>query len=613
MAERITAHDWSGRGLGPPADWPQSLKALAGVMLAASQPMFIIWGDERVWLYNDAFIPILGRKHPRALGRHALDEVWAEAAETLGPLFERVFAGGAVQMDDLALELDRRGRPEEAHFSFSYTPARDETGAVAGLFGVCTETTELFEERGRATRAQEAHVVAAAEGRTAAERVELALRAGAIVGTWVWDVPADRIVADEQFARSFGLDPALCQAGMPLDQAMASIHPDDAERVAGEIAAALARGGAYRCEYRVLHAEGGYRWTEASGEVEMSADGSPLRFAGVLVDTEERRRTEEALVQSNTLLRTFMEAVPGVIYAKDIDGRLLVGNLGTARLLGRPFEDFVGRTDMELLEDKAEAAALMANDRRIMTTGVAEAIEEKVTFPDGSAAWWLSSKAPLRDSAGQVVGLVGSSVDITERRRAEAHRLLLVNELNHRVKNTLAVVQGLARQTFRDTDNVRLAVERFEDRLTALSRTHNLLTDENWAFASLHDVVKDQLADCGGGRLVLEGPEVLLTPQVAVGLALVLHELCTNATKYGALSNETGRVRVSWALSPDGATARLRWQESGGPPVETPKRPGFGSRLIERALVGEIGGRVALRFPAEGVVCDIEAPVAAAA
>lgn len=612
MAERIRDHRWEQTALGGLETWPQALQTLVGVMLAAGQPMFLIWGaDQKVWLYNDAFIPILGRKHPEALGQHALDQVWSEARETLAPLFETVFAGEAVQMDDLALALDRSGSLQEAHFSFSYTPVRDGSGVVAGLFGVCTETTELTQRRRLSEATETALAAAAAAAQAATERIELALRAGAIVGTWVWDVPGDHFIADEQFARSFGLDPELCSAGLALAQVMESIHPDDTARVGDEVDIALQRGGPYRCEYRVLHRDGAYRWTEASGDVELDATGAAVRFPGVLVDIEDRRRAEAALLETNGLLRTFMEAVPGVIYAKDREGRLLVGNQGTARLLGRSYEAFIGRTDLDLLEDKAEAAAVMANDRRIMDSGVAEQIEEQVTFPDGSTAWWLSTKAPLRDAEGQVIGLVGSSVDITDRRRAEEHRTLLVNELNHRVKNTLAVVQGLARQTFRNPAVGAAAVESFEARLTALSRAHNLLTDEHWASASLGDVVRDQVgADRWGPRLVVEGPDVLLSPQVAVSLALVLHELGTNATKYGALSNAAGRVAITWDTDPARAVVKVRWTETGGPPVVAPDRRGFGSRMIERALAAETGGRVALQFLATGVVCDIEAPVA---
>jgi PAS domain S-box-containing protein len=151
MGRATREYDWARSSLGAPALWPQALKTLVELMLASTQPMFMMWGEQRIWLYNDAFTPILGRKHPGALGMPAL-EVWAEAQETLEPLFERVFAGEPVHRDDIELLLDRRGRLEEAHFAFSYNPARDENGVVAGLFGVCIETTErvMLERRQQA-------------------------------------------------------------------------------------------------------------------------------------------------------------------------------------------------------------------------------------------------------------------------------------------------------------------------------------------------------------------------------------------------------------------------------------------------------------------------------
>jgi len=142
MGALIRAHAWNKSPLGPPKDWPQPLKTLTGLMLASTQPMFIMWGSERVWLHNDAMIPVMGKKHPSALGQHALDVVWKEAREALAPLFADVFAGTPVQMDDIKLDLDRHGQLEEAHFAFSYTPVREEAGEVGGLFGACIETTE---------------------------------------------------------------------------------------------------------------------------------------------------------------------------------------------------------------------------------------------------------------------------------------------------------------------------------------------------------------------------------------------------------------------------------------------------------------------------------------
>jgi PAS domain-containing protein len=153
MAGAIRAHDWS-RTIGDPSAWPPSLKALVGLMLASTQPMFMAWGPRKIWLYNDAFVPILGRKHPGALGRPALDEVWVEARQDLEPLFDRVFGGEPVHMQDIELQLDRAGQLEEAHFAFSYTPVRDDAGSVVGLFGACIETTEQV-LAGRRLRAAE--------------------------------------------------------------------------------------------------------------------------------------------------------------------------------------------------------------------------------------------------------------------------------------------------------------------------------------------------------------------------------------------------------------------------------------------------------------------------
>src|SRR5690606_37009979 len=142
-------------------------------------------------------------------------------------------------------------------------------------------------------------------------------------------------------------------------------------------------------------------------------------FPGVLIDIDQRRRLESERDQALTLLRSFIEAMPGVLYAKDLQGRLTLGNRGTDTLIGRPPEDYIGRTDAELLSDPVQAAAVMAADARVMASGQTEQLEEEISFPDGRRAWWLSTKAPLRNEAGEVVGLVGTSLDITARRTAE--------------------------------------------------------------------------------------------------------------------------------------------------------------------------------------------------
>lgn len=187
---------------------------------------------------------------------------------------------------------------------------------------------------------------------------------------------------------------------------------------------------------------------------------------------------------------------------------------------------------------------------------------------------------------------------------SERHQQLLVGELNHRVKNTLSIVQSLARQTFRGHQSPADAIHAFEARLQALAAAHNLLTKQRWESASMVEIIRTALAPfCDERRCRLDGPDLQLTPQTAVSLALALHELGTNASKYGALSNDDGQVEVTWT-SGEGDFLLL-WQESGGPPVKAPTSEGFGMRLIKRSLASELRGKVEVEFPRTGVCCRV--------
>ena len=272
----------------------------------------------------------------------------------------------------------------------------------------------------------------------AAERLQLALDAGAIIGTWVWDVANDCVTADERFSRSFGLPAERCLAGIPIAEAFVSIHGDDRERVSQAIDQALARGGPFRCEYRVRQEDGYYRWVEASGRVEMDGQGRAVRFPGILMDIESRRDAQAERDRMSALLRTFTEAVPGVVYAKDRDGRMLVANHGATQLIGKPPQFYIGKTDLEFLEDKAQARQIMETDQRIMAGGKTVQVEEQVDMPDGSAACWLSVKAPLFNDAGEVIGLIGSSIDVTARKQAEAELRELNQTLETRISEAIA-------------------------------------------------------------------------------------------------------------------------------------------------------------------------------
>jgi two-component sensor histidine kinase len=229
---------------------------------------------------------------------------------------------------------------------------------------------------------------------------------------------------------------------------------------------------------------------------------------------------------------------------------------------------------------------------------------------DGSRFWATGELTPLQDDSGAVVGYVKVLRDRTEQRRAQEHQRLLINELNHRVKNTLATVQSIASQTLRNASSPDDAREALENRLLALSRAHDVLTRENWEGASLHEIVAQAVAPYssrGEDRLHLTGEAIRLQPRMALAVAMALQELATNAVKYGALSNATGEVRIAWTDGED--RLHLIWRETGGPPVKPPSRRGFGTRLIERSLASDLNGEVRIRFEPTGLVCTVDAPL----
>jgi two-component sensor histidine kinase len=205
-------------------------------------------------------------------------------------------------------------------------------------------------------------------------------------------------------------------------------------------------------------------------------------------------------------------------------------------------------------------------------------------------------------------------MDVTARKKWEEHQQLLIHELNHRVKNTLATVQSITSQTLRNSTTSRDARDAIEARLFALSRAHDVLTRENWEGAGLKEIVTEAMAPYRNdheNRLHARGPDVRLSTRTALALAMALQELATNAVKYGALSNATGQIHIDWMIErrADGTRLRLTWTERGGPRVEPPSRRGFGTRLIERSLAQDLSGEVKIDFHPQGVICTVDAPL----
>lgn len=300
------------------------------------------------------------------------------------------------------------------------------------------------------------------------------------------------------------------------------------------------------------------------------------------------------------------------IFTMDRGGRITTWSSGAARVTGYPSAEAIGMNFAVFFtpSDRSTGQPELELDKA-WREGRAEDTRWHIR-KDGERFWANGVTSCFTD--GPVEGLVKVMRDETRNRLADEQRVLLLNELNHRINNTLTTVQSLVEQTLRATDTDRRVREDLTARLLALSAAHKLLVDQNWAGADLQTIVEDALAPYQTGdhsRLRTDGPDVRLSPQQAVSMALVLHELTTNAVKYGALSVPLGVVEASWNLHYDERGARhmtFLWEERGGPRVVSPQRRGFGSRLIARSF-GDTGGDASITYAAAGVSCSVRLPL----
>jgi two-component sensor histidine kinase len=256
--------------------------------------------------------------------------------------------------------------------------------------------------------------------------------------------------------------------------------------------------------------------------------------------------------------------------------------------------------------------AVIALKRQVLDDGQPK--DGEVSIGEASDPRWFDLHIePLRDVTGMIVGLTGAAVDITARKEGEVHLRLLMRELTHRSKNLLAVIQGMARQTARYAGSIDGFMDQFVARLQALAASHDLLAQESWHGASLHELVRSQLGqylDRDGAPVAIDGPGIVLKPEAAQSFGLAVYELLSNATRYGALSVPQGRVSLTWRHLPaaQGGGLEIAWVEGGGPHVATPERRGFGSLVIERNLARAADAEVDLAFAPEGVRCRMVIP-----
>ena len=450
------------------------------------------------------------------------------------------------------------------------------------------------------------------ENRATAIKLGLAIQAGRMA-VWEHDAATDTLKGSPELNTLLGFEP---DEVLDANEIRARFHPGDGEQLARAAMAAFATGQShFDSEVRLRGKDGQLRWLWARAEVSRGPDGAPTRTLGVVIDITERKSIEEQLRAHQADLDAALEAGRLAFIDYDHQTGFFKPSPRLNQLYGYEpdhlltIEDARERYHPDDLGKIAGWAAFHAADPSLVNWRWTF----RLLMPGGEVRWVEGLGAYQRGPDGTILRSRGTLQDVTERKRWEEHQRLLINELNHRVKNTLAIVQGLAQQSLRRDASPEAAFARFEARLTALAAAHSLLTRTNWEDAALDQVARSAVEATTGDdlkRVRISGPAVSVRPQTAVTLSLALHELCTNALKHGALSRAEGGVELNWKIT-GGAPKVLDmvWREHGGPRVQRPRGKGFGRRLLEQGLARELGGSVRLSFEPEGVVCTIDAPL----
>lgn len=387
------------------------------------------------------------------------------------------------------------------------------------------------------------------------------------------------------------------------------LHPDDRDRAERFFLDAVSDGSGvteYSQSYRIVTPTGDTRWIAARGEIERDAQGRALVMRGAHVDVTPLRSTERALAESDARLRLAQEAAGIGTWEWSPATRAITWSRKMIELWG--FAPEAGQPDLLATVERLHPGDRGRVRREMVVaqrTGVFRSeFRIRRPRPDGEAETiWITARARrLPVGAAGEAQLMGVAYDVTERKLAEEETALLAHEVEHRAKNALAIVSGLLRVTTADSPEAFIQI--MEGRVQALARTMTLLGHRRWKGAVLRELIEHELTPFGAARLALAGPNLMVGPEVAQPLSMALHELTTNAAKYGALAVPDGRLEVSWWT--EGEMVHLIWRESGGPPVPgPPERQGFGAQLIRQTFESRLGGQMWARWEPTGLVCEV--------
>jgi PAS domain S-box-containing protein len=588
--------DWSAHPLGPPQSWPSMLKATISIILGSRQPMFLVWGPEHSTLYNDGYAQLCGKRHPAGLGA-PLSVIWHDIWDIVGDLVRRVYGGESIYMDDIEFLMHRNGYAEETHFSFSYSPLREESGAVEGLFCACTETTvgvrlkrELDHER-------------------------------SMLGQMFEQAPSFIAKLDGPDHRFEFANPAHMRLvghrdiiGKPLRTAIPEVVGQGYLEMLDSV---FSTGQAIQVNESPVMVQ-----REKDGPLEkrfVDFVYQPVRDAAGAIsgifaegnDVTERIKASAALRESEQFLRSVLASSPDCIKVLDLNGRIEYFSDGGRVVMEVPEGQQVeGCSWPDLWQDIGQAEVLKSVE--LAKKGEGSAFQAWSDTFAGNRRYWDVRVTPMLDAAGQPERILAVSRDITPLKQLEEERAFLMGELSHRLKNMFSMVHSIINQTLRRAPSLKAAGESLSGRIQALAEAQNVLTKSVAGNMDIHEVVDAALLPhrTGEGRFDISGPAASLNASQGLGLSLALHELATNATKYGALSASGGKVSVTWEVRSGGEFA-FNWREKNGPPVHVPKSSGFGSVLIGSVVSAYFNGSAKLDYRPKGVEYNLTGIVAA--
>jgi PAS domain S-box-containing protein len=592
-SELVTRGDGNGRSAAARDQGGSfdSERQLLAAIVRASRDAIWSWNvDGVITSWNAEAERLFGYAAADIIGKSLLTLVPPERLQLAREAIERVLHGEYYGQYE-TVRRHKNGTPIDVELTVS--PIHGAAGAIVGVATLCRDITQRKQFEAR---------------------LRLALEA-ARLGVWDWNLLTGEIVYSARAKEIYGFDP---DAPVTFAQVRAATHPDDLP-LTSELSR-RARSPAIRekkpYEFRIIRPDGSRRWILAHGEAvfaQVEGGEKAIRYAGTIQDITEQKRTADALSQSDRQLRVAMEAGKMGVWEYNPATESLVGSPELYRVLG-----FAPDSTPSVAE--LRAGYLPGEQERIREVGQQALaageqffeLEFRYRWPDQSVHWLLL-RAEFLFRNGKIRRLIGIITDVTQLKRAQEQQAFLINELNHRVKNTLATVQSLAVMTVKTKAPTEFA-DAFSRRLAALSATHDLLTSSGWQYALLDDVIGAELKPYMSNQILLEPSpaRIPLKPKAAVSLGLVFHELATNAAKHGALSQGSGRLDVKWQQTVREGRSYLSivWRERDGPSPKPERMGGFGSRLIEISITDDLGGEIELNYPPTGFHAEIELPIA---